>query len=225
MKSLYDVLGVDENATESEIKSAYRKLAKHYHPDTYPPDLPEKEKEERRKEFVTISEAYDVLSDVEKRAIYDEHGFIERKNEEQIRKEAEKDLVVLFTTIMNAIPDHKISIIDINKQIVDGLLESKTSHESKIKDEEAKIERLNKFLSRIKCRVDENLIAKDLQGRIDTAYKSIESYRKKLYTLEVVREIAKDYDYQFDKEPEVDPYQTELDRQLQNTRRKGFLIK
>jgi molecular chaperone DnaJ len=61
----YKVLGVGKNASEDEIKKAYRKLARQYHPDRNPGD---KQAEERFKE---ISQAHDVLSDAEKRKAYD----------------------------------------------------------------------------------------------------------------------------------------------------------
>ncbi len=61
----YKVLGVGKNATEEEIKKAYRKLARQYHPDRNPGD---KRSEERFKE---ISQAHDVLSDADKRKAYD----------------------------------------------------------------------------------------------------------------------------------------------------------
>lgn len=64
-KDLYDILGVKPDATDEEIKRAYRKLARKYHPDVNPGD---KEAEARFKE---ISEAHDILSRVEKRAEYD----------------------------------------------------------------------------------------------------------------------------------------------------------
>ena len=68
-RDYYEVLGVGKNATDSEIKSAYRKLAKKYHPDLNPGD---KEAEEKFKE---VNEANDVLSDPEKRKRYDQFGF------------------------------------------------------------------------------------------------------------------------------------------------------
>lgn len=66
-KSLYETLKVDTNATQAEIKKAYRKLAREYHPDiNKSPDAEEKFKE--------INAAYEVLSDEEKRAQYDRFG-------------------------------------------------------------------------------------------------------------------------------------------------------
>lgn len=67
-KDLYAILGVGRTATTEEIKKAYRKLARRYHPDVNPGN---KEAEER---FKAISEAHDILSDPEKRKIYDEFG-------------------------------------------------------------------------------------------------------------------------------------------------------
>lgn len=65
----YSVLGVSRNAKESEIKQAYRRLARKNHPDVNPGD---KGAEER---FKRIQEAYDVLSDAKKRDMYDRYGF------------------------------------------------------------------------------------------------------------------------------------------------------
>ncbi|MFW6111836.1 MAG: molecular chaperone DnaJ [Candidatus Bipolaricaulota bacterium] len=69
-KDYYDILDVDEDASEDKIKKAYRKKAKKYHPDMNP-DLDKEEAEERFKE---VTEAYEVLSDPDKRAQYDRFG-------------------------------------------------------------------------------------------------------------------------------------------------------
>jgi molecular chaperone DnaJ len=64
----YEVLGVSRDANEQELKSAYRKQALKYHPDRNPGDRAAEEK------FKTASEAYQVLSDADKRAVYDRYG-------------------------------------------------------------------------------------------------------------------------------------------------------
>ena len=66
-KSLYDTLEISENASESEIKKAYRKLARKYHPDV-------NKSAEAEEKFKEINAAYEVLSDKEKKAQYDQFG-------------------------------------------------------------------------------------------------------------------------------------------------------
>lgn len=68
-RDYYEVLGINKNATEDEIKKSYRKLAVQYHPDRNPGN---KEAEEKFKE---ATEAYEILSDKEKRQNYDRFGF------------------------------------------------------------------------------------------------------------------------------------------------------
>src|SRR5512145_1771497 len=67
-KDYYELLGVKRDASEKDIKSAFRKLAKKYHPDANQGDPNTEAK------FKEINEAYEVLSDSEKRARYDQFG-------------------------------------------------------------------------------------------------------------------------------------------------------
>ena len=66
-RDYYDVLGVSRDASDAEIKKAYRKLSKQYHPDI------NKEADAADK-FKEITEAYEVLSDADKRSMYDQYG-------------------------------------------------------------------------------------------------------------------------------------------------------
>ena len=68
-RDYYEVLGVQKGATDDQIKKAHRKLAKKYHPDL------NKDNPEAEEKFKEVNEAYEVLSDKDKRAKYDQFGF------------------------------------------------------------------------------------------------------------------------------------------------------
>ena len=73
-RDYYEVLGVNKNATDDELKKAYRKMAIKYHPDRQQ-GKSDAEKKEAEEKFKEAAEAYDVLSDPNKRARYDQFGF------------------------------------------------------------------------------------------------------------------------------------------------------
>lgn len=76
-KSYYDILQVSKQATDDQIKRAYRKLALKFHPDKNPGN------EEATKKFAEINNAYEVLADREKRGVYDQYGEEGLKQQQQ----------------------------------------------------------------------------------------------------------------------------------------------
>ncbi len=68
MRDLYEVLGLDKNASKDELKRSYRKIAMKYHPDRNP------DNKEAEKNFKEAAEAYSILNDDNKRAKYDQFG-------------------------------------------------------------------------------------------------------------------------------------------------------
>lgn len=91
MKDYYEILGVSREASEEEIKAAYRRLAKIYHPDVA------QNKQEAEKKFKEINEAYQVLSDPEKRKIYDRYGTLETTTDAY----QTSDIFDLFSELFN----------------------------------------------------------------------------------------------------------------------------
>ena len=69
-KDYYEILGISRNADENQIKKAYRRLAKKYHPDTNAGN------EDAEQKFKEVTEAYNILSDKEKRKLYDQFGHV-----------------------------------------------------------------------------------------------------------------------------------------------------
>ena len=94
----YDVLGVSKDSDPGTIKSSYRKLAMKFHPDKNPGDV------EAEKKFKEISEAYEVLSDNEKRNIYDMHG------DEGIKNMMQGNQGMSSTTFRNASRQRNFSL-------------------------------------------------------------------------------------------------------------------
>ncbi|XP_068318317.1 chaperone protein dnaJ 20, chloroplastic-like [Pyrus communis] len=66
--TFYELLGIPESGSATEIKQAYKQLARKYHPDVSPPDLVE----EYTEKFIRVQEAYETLSDSRRRALYDQ---------------------------------------------------------------------------------------------------------------------------------------------------------
>lgn len=94
MTDLYEILGIDRSASQDEIKKTYRKLAVKYHPDKNPND------EKASELFKNITHAYDVLSDVDKRRMYDQHG-VEDNNMGQYQNRHHQHMPDIHDVIRN----------------------------------------------------------------------------------------------------------------------------
>ena len=86
----YKILGIDKNATQEEIKKAYRKLARKHHPDLNPND------KNAKSNFQQINEANEVLSDPEKRKKYDQYGKDWQHAEQFEKAQTKSETIIRF---------------------------------------------------------------------------------------------------------------------------------
>lgn len=99
-KNYYELLGVERNAPMEEIKEAFRKLARIYHPDI-------NKSSDAEKKFGEITEAYSVLSDIKLRAIYDQIGYVDLPKQSAFQDYAE-NFSDIFEDIFGKFWDNKL---------------------------------------------------------------------------------------------------------------------
>jgi DnaJ-class molecular chaperone len=107
MKGYYEILGISQDASPEEIKSAYKKLALKWHPDK---NL--NNREEAEKKFKEINKAYQVLSDLELRIAYDGYGENLYEENEEIAESARKEVRIqerIRKIILNIISEFNIN--------------------------------------------------------------------------------------------------------------------
>lgn len=153
MNNLYGILGVHKNSTPEEIKTAYRNLAKIHHPD----------KGGSKEEFSRIQEAYDVLSDAERKVKYDQTGETEKERgfEEQFFGFVASQIIPIIEQakdlnfdLMKEAKDHIEGLIRIGKKNIHELMEKKAHFEQAIERCKSKNGK-------------ENIMAKILQSKLD----------------------------------------------------------
>ena len=148
-KDLYELLGVKRNATKAQLKKAYRKLAKKYHPDKYALATEETKKETSAK-MAEISSAYSILSDPKERKFYDETGGVSKKV--SFEMEVQATLNGILTTVIN---DPKIKTSNLIRA-VEGFIKKNIQEAgqklSSLEDHKDNLEELNK----LKCSEKKN---------------------------------------------------------------------
>lgn len=193
--TLYDVLGVASDASPSDIKKAYRKLAKKHHPDAGGAD------DDR---FSAITKAYNVLSDEAKRKHYDETGEGDDPPD-NAHSEALNLIVHILVQIVAALPAEGIDIIGKIREVI---LKGDEANRNRLKAIDAEVAKLNKVIKRLKGGT--GFIEKALQSSIADAEKSRVQTNAMLVTTARALEMLKDYSY------EVDAPMTESALQIQN---------
>ena len=197
LDNLYDRLGVPQNASDVAIKKAYRALSAFYHPDVKGTG--------NNKMFAAIKEAYDILSDKEKRAMYDETGCVEEPRiDDRIELEARQQCAMILSNIIaqESNPDQSPilqKLIMVFKLQERGLAEQR--HE--LKDRERRVSSLRRRLKRKKGgkKGRSSILLLMLDHHLKEIAAKREELDKAAKVIARVQEIFDEYDYEVDLSP------------------------
>jgi DnaJ-class molecular chaperone len=183
--NLYSTLGVAATATSADIKKAYRKLAQQLHPDKEGGDATL---------FKAVQEAYDVLSDAERRYQYDRFGASTPLAE--IRKKAEALFDGLLVEVMGVMEgrdevdmfgrhmySHNFEDIDLLTTMRHSIEEKKSGQAQEKKVAERHIKRRERALRRLKCRGENDVLTRVLNKQLDHFRQNVASMSERLAVL------------------------------------------
>lgn len=203
-KSYYEILGVPQDATDEQLKQAYRRESMRLHPDRNPDNA------EAAQQFAAMKEAYEILSDPAKRAEYDATGTVDTTD---IAQHAQIQLAMLFLSVCRGVaqnnPDagrmgapsiHGTNLISLLSAHLD---QQDVTIRNAIKMTDLEIERFRNMISRLRVRKEgvdpkETPIGQALQEHLTNLLRQSFEQKKHLELSNAMRIAAKDYDYMVD---------------------------
>jgi curved DNA-binding protein CbpA len=184
----YESLGVDRDADQDTIKKAYKRKAMESHPDRDGGS---------EQAFQCIQRAYSVLSDPERRKLYDETGMDGLESQEQ-EESIHEQLGSLFLELVDKVDVEYRNITLEMKQIIQGLL---AENEKRINELNSKIEKRKKALQRITRKSGDNVLRIMLERQIAQIENNIQTLKHQRYVVDRMLELVDEYEYQSDVMP------------------------
>ena len=187
MKNLYEILDVPKDASESDIKKAYRKKAQSSHPDKEGGD---------EELFKAVQKAYEILSDANKRKHYDETG-------EESKDNLNNDVIEsLIGIVLNVVQGNDVKRNNILETAITLVHRQQDAHRSKRKQAETQYERLAEAARRIKCvEGKENILKLALESQANRIKIAIQEIDNVLSIGEEILVVIADYSYETDQMP------------------------
>lgn len=182
-KNLYDILGVPKDATEDEIKKAYKEQSKKSHPDKGGSD----------EKMAEVNRAYMVLRNKEKRERYDTTG---EETEDKFESKFASLLNEIFLQIIEGSENvDNWDLIECFQTNVDNLI---SQHKLKLEESMARIKKLGRVIKRVKSRSDKRIYA-ILQSHVEFETQRTNLINSDIKFLKEAQEILGDYAYDFDR--------------------------
>jgi len=194
-KSPYEILGIEKDVKQEDLKGIYRELIQKWHPDKFETD-PEDIQDAAREKFESIQEAYNILRDSEKRRLYDETGYIDPP-EGKVRSSVQTMLRTLINSYLSR--GEEIFTIDIVREIngyctTQIIVCNKNIKELKIKKSFlARV--IKKFKRKPKLRID--FLANIFIGEINNIDLSVNSQLESILVFTQVKHVINAYDFDF----------------------------
>ncbi len=176
IKNYYEILGVEKDSTPEEIKKAYYKLSKEHHPDTGG----------KAETFNEIKKAYEVLSDPDERAYFDEHGIAKDAgltDEEKINSMTTEILMAVIQKLPDEYDEFILMMYD----------NGKSTLENQIKQIKSKNKELANFKIRIKELPDDNKLVLLIDVQIASNIENIEQIKRTLELMEIAFDYVNSY--------------------------------
>lgn len=188
MENLYEVLGVERNATKKEIKAAYRKLSKSHHPDTGgDPQV-----------FIQLQVAYEILSDIDTRAHYDATGSV-GENTMPLKTAALNIIMGLWDQILNYKCSSNNTDIDMETVFILKLRDIGKDSTRNIKNIKKTLKVLTKISDSIIYKGKENNLLKMFtDDKIKSGELQIRKLERRIKEAEEAEKISEDYDYLYE---------------------------
>lgn len=182
---LYDVLGVSQNATQEDIKKAYREKAKLYHPDKASDDVDPSH-------FIDIAKAYEILSDPEKKAKYDESGY----TDDAIHDDMEVAIESLQNIFKAVLKHDNLLEIDLIAKTHSLVINNIKMSEDNIKVLEALPAVYEKLIKKLKCKSTINVLKITLEDEIKGAQEGVFRLNYQIRVCNTILELLKDYEFE-----------------------------
>lgn len=191
-RKLYEDLGVHPDATPAQIKSAYRKLSKKFHPDAGG----------ERTEWDTIQHAYEVLSDPARRAKYDATGD-DTHNASSGDPEHEKLVSIIgqiISGILNADPATQgdPAVVNFHSRVMRDLTTKERQMRMDLINARVKLKRIERFAGRFKRREGDDLVGDVVRSNVRQAERYVENIEEALAFHQKVTEFFQTYEYEVD---------------------------
>lgn len=195
MADPYEILGLDKNSSQESIKQRYRQLVQRFHPDKVNNETDEV-KEEAKKKYDLVQEAYRILGDPEKRKLYDETGYVE-PDVNEISRSVSSVLRPLLLAYLSR--GEEIFTIDIIKEINKHCMNQILSGQNKINELKSKKKYLSRVINKFRKKrtLKKDFLTDIFIGELNAIDNAINSQINMILIMTQVKSVINGYEFDF----------------------------